>query len=143
MEPLSTALAVTLALGTVIGTKALEKTGEKIGEACVEKTKQFLTNLKQESPTTVTAIVEHTPNQPLNYSQVIPAIQAAAEKRPELRAQIQELAELGKTEPKIISYIQEVETNLRSNPSIVNNSKLADEIKNLFQGGIFNNPTFN
>ena len=143
MEPLSTALAVTLALGTVIGTKALEKTGEKIGEACVEKTKQFLTNLKQESPTTVTAIVEHTPNQPLNYSQVIPAIQAAAEKRPELFTQIQELAELWKTEPKIISYIQEVETNLRSNPSIVNNSKLADEIKNLFQGGIFNNPTFN
>jgi hypothetical protein len=47
MEPL---LAAALALGTVVGTKALEKTGEKIGEACVEKTQQFLTNLKQESP---------------------------------------------------------------------------------------------
>jgi hypothetical protein len=140
MEPL---LAAALALGTVIGTKALEKNGEKIGEACVEKTQQFLTNLKQESPTTVTAIVEHTPNQPLNYSQVIPAIQAAAEKRPELLTQIQELAELGQQESKIIPYIQEVETNLRSHPSIVNNSKLAEKIGALIQGG-FNtiNQTF-
>lgn len=133
MEPL---LAAALALGTVIGTKALEKTGEKIGEACVEKTKQFLTNLKQESPTTVTAIVEHTPNQPLNYSQVIPAIQAAAEKRPELRAQIQELAASGLQEPKIHPYIQEIETYLRSNHSIFINSKLAEKIGALIQGGI-------
>ncbi|MEG3864856.1 MULTISPECIES: hypothetical protein [unclassified Microcoleus] len=137
MEPL---LAAALALGTVMGTKALEKTGEKIGEMCVEKTQQFLTNLNQESPTTVTAI-EHTPDRPLNYSQVIPDIQAAAEKRPELWTQIQELAELGQQEPKINPYIQKIETHLRANPSIVNNSKLADEIKQVLQGNTFNNST--
>ena len=104
MEPI---LAAALALGTVVGTKALEKTGEGIGEALVKKTKDFLTNLKRESPTTVTAIVEHTPNQPLNYSQIIPAIQAAAEKQPELMAQIEELAALGQKEPKLMPYIQE------------------------------------
>lgn len=103
MEPL---LAATVALGTVLGTKALEKTGEKIGETFVEKTKQFLTNIRKESPDTVTAI-EHTPNQPLNYSQVIPEIQAAAEKQPELWTQIQELAKLGEQEPKLMPYIQE------------------------------------
>ncbi|MBD2179604.1 hypothetical protein [Aerosakkonema funiforme] len=103
MEPLLTAA---LALGTVIGTKALEKTGEKIGETFVEKTKSFLTNLKQESPTTVTAI-EHTPARPLNYSQIIPEIQAAAEKRPELWTQIEDLAKLGQQEPKLMPYIQE------------------------------------
>ncbi len=140
MEPL---LAATLALGTVIGTKALEKTGEKIGETFVEKTKTFLTNLKQESPTTVTAI-EHTPNQPLNYSQVIPAIQAAAEKRPELLTQIQDLAELGLQEPKMSPHIKDAVNHLiQSNPSIINNSKLADEIKNLFQGNTFIGTTFN
>jgi hypothetical protein len=138
MEPL---LAAALALGTVMGTKALEKTGEKIGEMCVEKTQQFLTNLNQESPTTVTAI-EHTPDRPLNYSQVIPDIQAAAEKRPELWAQIQELAELGQQEPKISPHIKEAVNHLiQSNPSIVNNSKLADEIKQVLQGNTFNNST--
>jgi len=141
MEPL---LATVLALGTVIGTKALEKTGEKIGETFVEKTKSFLTNLKQESPTTVTAIVEHTPDRSLNYSQVIPAIQAAAAKQPELWAQIEDLAELGQQEPKIIPHIKDAVNHLiQSNPSIVNNSKLADQIKNLFQGNTFNNTTFN
>jgi hypothetical protein len=142
MEPF---LAAALALGTVVGTKALEKTGEKIGEACVEKTKQFLTNLNEASPTTVTAIVRHTPDQPLNYSEIIPAIQAAAEKRPELMAQIQELAALGQQEPQIKPHIETAVNHLsQSNPSmIVNNSKLADEIKNLFQGNTINNPTFN
>ncbi|MEG4118394.1 hypothetical protein QUA43_13085 [Microcoleus sp. N9_B4] len=138
MEPLLTAA---VALGTVIGTKALEKTGEKIGETFVEKTKQFLTNLNQASPDTVTAI-EHTPNQPLNYSQVIPAIQAAAEKRPELWTQIEELAELGQQEPKISPHIKKAVNHLiQSNPSIVNNSKLADEIKQVLQGNTFNNST--
>lgn len=142
MEPFLTAA---VALATVVGTKALEKTGEGIGETLVKKTKDFLTNLNQESPTTVTAIVEHTPNQPLNYySEIIPAIQAAAEKRPELWAQIQELAALGQQEPKISPHIKEAVNHLiQSNPSIVNNSKLADEIKNLFQGNTFNNTTFN
>lgn len=139
MEPL---LAAALALGTVLGTKALEKTGEKVGETLWDKTEQLLTNLKQESPTTVTAI-ESARDRPLNYSQIIPEIQAAAEKRPALWAQIEELAALGQQEPKIHPYIQEVEIHLRSNPSVVNNSKLADEIKNLFQGSTFYNTTFN
>lgn len=135
-------MAAALALGTVVGTKALEKTGEKIGETFVEKTKSFLTNLKQESPTTVTAI-EHTPDRPLNYSEIIAAIQAAAE-RPELRAQIEELAALGLQEPKISPHIQKAVNHLiQSNPSIVNNSKLADEIKYLFQGNTIINPTYN
>ena len=141
MEPLLTAA---LALGTVLGTKALEKTGEKVGETLWDKTKQFLTNLKQESPTTVTAI-EHTPPKSLNYSEIISAIQAAAEKRPELCSQIQELAELGQKEPKIIHHITEALNHfIQSNPSIINNnSKLADEIKYLFQGSTFINTTFN
>jgi len=144
MEPL---LAAALALGTVMGTKALEKTGEKIGEMCVEKTQQFLTNLNQESPTTVTAI-EHTPNQPLDYNQAIQAIQAAAEKNLELRQCMNELAELGQKEPKIIPHIGEAITHLnnliKSNPSLSNNAKIADSIKYFFQGtNILNNPTLN
>ncbi|HIK12387.1 MAG TPA: hypothetical protein IGS52_19360 [Oscillatoriaceae cyanobacterium M33_DOE_052] len=132
MEPL---LAATVALGTILGTKTLEKTGEKIGETLFEKTKQFLTNLNAASPTTVTAI-ELAPEPPLNYSQIIPTIQAAAEKRPELMAQIQELAELGQQEPKIIPHIQTAINNLsQSNPSIVINSKLAEKIGNVIQGG--------
>lgn len=141
MEPI---LAAAVALGTVIGTKALEEASKEIGKTLVDQTKQFLTNLKQKSPDTVTAIVKHTPNQPLNYSEIIPAIQTAAEKQPELMAQIQELAELGLQEPRISPHIQTAINHLnQSNPSVVNNSKLADEIKNLFQGNTFNNTTFN
>lgn len=145
MEPLLTAA---LALGTIIGTKALETSTEKTVVTLLDKTKQFLTNLKQESPTTVTAI-ESAPATPLNYSEIIPAIQAAAdqaasEKRPELWAQIEELAALGLQEPKISPHIQKAVNHLiQSNPSIVNNSKLADEIKYLFQGNTIINPTYN
>ena len=140
MEPFVTAA---VALGTVIGTKALEKTGEKIGETFVEKTKQFLRSFNQESPTTVTAI-ENTPDQPLDYSQAILAIQDAAKKRPELWLHIQELAELGQNEPKVIPYIQKVVTHLNSNPAVINNDKVADSIKNLFQGNnTLHNSTFN
>jgi hypothetical protein len=120
MEPL---LATALALGTVIGTKALEKSTEKTVETLWDKTQEFLANLNQESPTTVTAI-ESIPDQPLNYSQIIPAIQAAAEnqvaaeKRPELLTQIQELAELGQKEPKLMPYIEEAKKQWNSQKSI-------------------------
>lgn len=132
MEPL---LAAALALGTVVGTKALEEAGKEIGKTCVDKTKQFLTNLKQASPDTVTAI-EHTPNQPLNYGQVIKEIQAAAEKRPELRAQIEELAALGQQESQLSPHIQNtVNSLIQSNPSIVIDSKLAEKIGVVNIGG--------
>lgn len=148
MEPL---LAATVALGTVVGTKVLEKTGEGIGEAFVKKTKEFLTNLNKVSPNIEEviekAIVKQTPDKPINYSEISDAIEVAIKKRPELLSQIQELAELGQQEPKLSPYIIEAVNNLmsvnQSNPSIVNNSKLADEIKNSFQGSIINNPTFN
>ncbi len=144
MEPLVTAA---VALGTVIGTKALEKTGEKIGEkigeTLCEKSKQLLTDLKQDNLSLATTI-EGFPNQPVDYSKAILALQSAAEQNSKLRQNLEIIAQLGQQKPKLAPYIQEAVTHLNSNPAVINNDKVADSIKNLFQGNnTLNNPTFN
>ncbi|MBE9144360.1 hypothetical protein [Planktothrix mougeotii] len=110
MEPFVTAA---VALGMVVGTKALEKTGEKLGETLFEESKQLLTELKQESPITVTAIKQAS-NQPVNYSEAISALQSAAQNNPKLRQKLEILAQLGQKNP----YIQEVVTEFKSNPTM-------------------------
>ncbi|MBE9143233.1 hypothetical protein [Planktothrix mougeotii] len=139
MEPFITAA---VALGTVLGTKALEKTGEKIGENLFEASKQALIELKPNRPDLITAI-EQAPNQPLNYSEAIAALQSAAQNDPKLRQKLEILAQLGQQEPKLAPYIQESVTHLNSNPAVINNDKIADSIKNVFEGNTFKDTTFN
>jgi hypothetical protein len=131
MEPLT---AGAIAIGTVIATKALEKTGEKVGEALWDKTGQFLVTLKKHSPHTVVAI-EKAPSQPLDYGKAVLELESAAKANPEVNQAVQELVAAAKADPKIASKVQELETNIDSQPAnVINNTKLAEEIKNVFQG---------
>ncbi|OUL35608.1 hypothetical protein [Nostoc sp. 106C] len=145
MEPLTTAA---IAIGTVIATKALEKTGENVGQALWDKTGEFIVKLKKHSPHTVVAI-EKAPDQPLDYGKAVLEVEAAAKANPEVAQVAQELATAAQAEPNpnFIQLIQQQADNLKSQPqqpNTINNQKLADEIKNVFQGNIFNAPvTFN
>ncbi len=132
MEPLT---AGAIAIGTVIATKALEKTGEKVGETLWDKTGQFLVTLKKHSPHTVVAI-EKAPSQPLDYSKAVLEVESAAIANAEVNLAVQELVAAAKADPKVASRVQEeLETNINSQPAnVINNTKLAEAIKNVFQG---------
>lgn len=139
MEPLT---AGAIAIGTVIATKALEKTGEKVGEALWDKTAQFLVTLKKHSPNTVVAI-EKAPSQPLDYGKAVLEVESAAKANPEVNQAVQELVVAAKADPKVASRVQELETNINSQPAnVINNTKLAEEIKNVFQGNTIIGGTF-
>ncbi|MHC5862792.1 hypothetical protein [Nostoc sp.] len=131
MEPLT---AGAIAIGTVIATKALEKTGEKVGETLWDKTSQFLVTLKKHSPNTVVAI-EKAPSQPLDYGSAVLEVESAAIAHPEVNLAVQELVAAAKADPKVASRVQELETNINSqSATVINNTKLAETIKNVFQG---------
>lgn len=140
MEPLT---AGAIAIGTVIATKVLEKTGEKVGETLWDKTGQFLVTLKKHSPHTVVAI-EKAPQEPLDYGKAVLEVESAAKADPKVAQAVQELVAEAKTDPKVASILQALETNINSQaPTVINNhTKLAEEIKNFFQGNNFYNNTF-
>ncbi len=140
MEPLT---AGAIAIGTVIATKALEKTGEKVGEALWDKTGQFLVTLKKHSPHTVVAI-EKAPSQPLDYGKAVLEVESAAKEHPEVNQAVKELVAAAKADPKVASRVQEeLETNIKSqSANVINNTKLAEAIKNVFQGNTIIGGTF-
>jgi hypothetical protein len=139
MEPLT---AGAIAIGTVIATKALEKTGEKVGESLWDKTGQFLDTLKKHSPHTVVAI-EKSPFQPLDYGKAVFEVDSAAKANPVVNQAMQELVAAAKADPKVASIVQQLETNINSQPAnVINNTKLAEIIKNVFQGNTIIGGTF-
>lgn len=141
MEPFT---AGALAIGIVIATKAVEETGKKVGDALWDKIVQFLVTLKKHSPHTVVAI-EKAPSQPLDYDKAVLEVESAAKAYPEVNQAVQELVAAAKADPKVASKIQELETNINSQPAvnINNHTKLAEFIKNSFQGNNFSNTTIN
>lgn len=138
MDPLTGAA---IAVGSIIATKALEKTGEKVGEKVWQQTEKFLTFLKQVSPDTVTAI-EKAPEQPLDYGQAILEVESVAKTSPELSQIITDLVKVIEAEPSLKELVNNTLKSQSQQASVINNQKLADSIKNLFQG-TFSNNTFN
>ena len=131
MEPLT---AGAIAIGTVIATKTLEKTGEKVGETLWDKIGKFLTSFKARSPETVTAI-EKALEEPFDYEKAVLKVESVAKADPEVNEAVQELVVAAKADRKLGSKVQELETKINSQPAnVVNNTKLAEEIKNVFQG---------
>lgn len=144
MEPLATSA---IAIVTIIATKALEKTGQKVGETLWDKTGKFITSLRQASPETVT-VIEKALEEPIDYGKAVLEVESAAIANPKVAQAAQELAAAAKAEsnPNFIQFLQQQADSLKSqqSSSVINYQKLADEIKNVFQGNSFNAPvTFN
>ena len=135
MEPFTTAA---IAIGSVVATKALEKTGEKVGETLWQQTGNFLNSLKKESPDTVTAI-EKAPEQPLDYGKAVLETEAAAKANPEVAQRMQELVVMVETEPLLKDLVNSIKSQTQQ-PTVINSQKLAEQIKNVFQGNTFIGP---
>jgi hypothetical protein len=135
MEPLTTAA---IAIGSVVATKALEKTGEKVGEILWQQTGNFLNSLRNESPDTVTAI-EKAPEQPLDYGKAVLETEAAAKANPEVAQRMQELVAMVETEPLLKDLVNSIKSQTQQT-TVINSQKLAEQIKNVFQGNTFTGP---
>lgn len=140
MEPLT---AGAIAVGTIVATKVLEKTTEKGTEILLDKAGKFLVTLKKHSPNTVVAI-EKAPQEPLDYGKAALEVESAAKANPEVNQAVQELVTAAKADPKVASIVQELlESNINpQSANVINNTKLADEIKNVFQGNTIIGGTF-
>ena len=135
MEPFTTAA---IAIGSVVATKALEKTGEKVGETLWQQTGNFLNSLRNESPDTVTAI-EKAPEQPLDYGKAVLETEAAAKANPEVAQRMQELVAMVETEPLLKDLVNSIKSQTQQT-TVINSQKLAEQIKNVFQGNTFTGP---
>jgi leucyl-tRNA synthetase len=133
MEPLTSAA---IAVATVLATKALEKTGENLGDVLTQQVGQLVLLLKPHAPHTATAI-ELAPQQPLDIGQAVREVDSAAKTNPEFERAVREVAEAAKieTNPKLAEEIKKEAEKLKyQQPTVYNATKLADYIKNFFQG---------
>ncbi|MHC5729477.1 MAG: hypothetical protein ACYTXY_36210, partial [Nostoc sp.] len=137
-----TLTAVATAIATTLWTKAQEKIGENIGGALWTAPGKLIELLRQKnkSPLLTTAVEGNEP-QRLDYGQAVLELKAAADQDPEIAQAVVEVeaavnndqSESAKEIKKLVKLVEEI----NSHPSVVNNAKLADEIKNLFQGNQF------
>lgn len=141
MEPLTSAA---IAITTLIFTKACEKTGEHLGEGISTQVGKLLQLIQSKSLPQTKAIQQL--EQPVNYGEAVLELETSAKNDPELAQAIQTLAVTIQADPKLAPLVASYAQSLQKAPpgTIHNYSKLADEVKNLFQGNAFNAPvTFN
>ncbi|MEG4229142.1 hypothetical protein QUA35_23675 [Microcoleus sp. N9_B2] len=132
MEPI---LTPALAIGIILTTKALEKGGEKLGEAVIERTGKVMASLRNKSPETVSAI-EIAPAE-LDYAKTVEIIKNEAERDPQFAKLLQELVAAAKNDPN-----PKLSNIISQQPTVYNAQKLADNIKNVFQGNTIIGGTF-
>lgn len=144
MEPF-TLTAIGISIATVLATKAVEKIGENAGDALSKLPHKFLSLLKHQSPDTATAI-ELAPEQPLDYGQAVLEVQSAAEKDPELKQMVQELAAAAEanSNPKLAEelqkVLQEIDDSLKSQQPSIQNQNLAKlQEKGIINQGVIHN----
>ncbi len=141
MEPFTIA---TISVISAVATKTWEKASDKVAEAIVDKAGKFLSSLRIQSPDTVTAI-EKASEQPLDYGKAILEVESAVKVNPEIKLVAQELIEATQANPnpELQAIQQKISDSLKSQqPSVINNQKLADTIKNVFQGNTIIGGTF-
>jgi len=139
MEPVTMTAG---ASATLVLVKVTEKASEKLGELVVEKAGKLLSVLKINSPSTATAI-ELSEQKPLDYGKAVRELEAIM-KEPEVAKAVKEVDRAVSTDAQLTEAVKALTNALQSQPSSVQNfGKIAEEIKNIIQGGTFNNPNFN
>ncbi|MEH1809596.1 hypothetical protein [Nostoc sp.] len=133
MEPV-TLTAVATAIATIVLTKALEKTGEKLGEAALDKSRELIEQLHNKNKLPLLA---DATQQPLDYAKAVLELKAAADADTEIAQSVREMEAAANADPQA-PKVQALANDLNSQPAgIINSTKLADSIKNVFQGNTF------
>ena len=111
MEPIT---AGAIALITLLLDKTLDKTGEKIVDKAFEQGGKLVKLLKAKSPETGTAIEKVAENpelakqQPEDYGEavLVEKVESAAKTDPEIRAEVEALAETVQSQPQLSQVIE-------------------------------------
>jgi hypothetical protein len=122
----------------MVANETTKTLGKKISDTLLQKTGDFLNALRKESPDTVTAI-EKAPEQPLDYGKAVLETEAAAKANPEVAQRMQELVAMVETEPLLKDLVNSIKSQTQQ-PTVINSQKLAEQIKNVFQGNTFIGP---
>ena len=138
MEPV-TLTAVATAIATIVLTKALEKTGEKLGEAALDKSRELIEQLHNKNKLPLLAdATQQNPQQPLDYGKAVLELKAAADADTEIAQSVREVEAAANADPQVAPKVQALANDLNSQPAgVINSTKLADSIKNVFQGNTF------
>jgi ribulose kinase len=139
-DPLTAAVTV----ATLVLTEAVKVPGKKLGEVSLEKAGTLMTLIKSKVTGKPLAIAP-SPDQSVDIGQVFLEVSEAAHSHPDVAQAVQELAAaVQQDDSEMAQQIQnQAKAYEAQAPTVINNEKLADSIKNLFQGNIINNPTFN
>lgn len=139
-DPLTAAVTV----ATLVLTEAVKVPGKKLGEVSLAKAGTLMTLIKSKLAGKALAIAP-SPDQSVDIGQAFLEVSETAQKHPDVAQAVQELAAAVQQDDSEVA--KEIQTQAKAYeaqaPTVINNEKLADSIKNLFQGNIINNPTFN
>jgi hypothetical protein len=131
-----------IAVASVLWTKVQEKIGENIGDVLWTAPGKLIELLRQKNKSPLlTSAVEGNEPQRLDYGQAVLELKAAADADPEIAQAVVEVeAAVNNNQSEAAKEIKKLVEQINSHPSVVNNAKLADEIKNFFQGNTFSGP---
>ena len=134
MEPV-TLTTVGIAIATIVLTKALEETGEKLGKAALNKSHELIEQLRHKNKLPLLAdATQQNPQQPLDYGKAVLELKAAADADTEIAQSVREVEAAANADPQA-PKVQALANDLNSQPpGVINSTKLADSIKNVFQG---------
>ncbi len=143
MEIVTLTTAAT-AIATIFFTKVIEKPGENLGQLLWDKTQNLVLRLKGKSDK-IASLLEGNQQQPLDYGEAVLELKVLADKDPELAKAIKEVEAEVQQNPDLAKMVQTLAQAIQSQPPTIQNSgKLAEYIKQVFQGNNFNAPvTFN
>lgn len=138
-DPLTAAITV----ATLVLTEAVKVPGKKLGEASLEKAGALANLIKSKFPSKSLAILPDG-EQTVDVGQAFLEVSSSAKEYSDVAQAVQELAAAVQSDDS--EAAKEIQAKAKTfeaqTPIIINNEKLADSIKNVFQGNIINNPTF-
>ncbi|WP_375506499.1 hypothetical protein [uncultured Nostoc sp.] len=80
---------------------------------------------------------QQNPQQPLDYGKAVLELKAAADADTEIAQSVREVEAAANADPQLAPKVQALANGLNSQPAtVINSTKLADSIKNVFQGNI-------
>lgn len=139
-----TLIAAATAIATVVLTKSLEKVGENLGGVAWEKSIELVEQLRSKNQLPLlTSSVKENEQPRLNYGQAVLELKKAADTDPEIARKVNEVEVAAKADPTVAQKVQALEDEIKSQPAtIINETKLAESIKNVFQGNTIIGGTF-
>ena len=134
METLTTAA---IAVGTLILKQVFEKTGDKLSEAVTNQIGTLMQLLKKKLLPKTEAIAQAEPS--ADFKQAVLELETAANTDDEISQVILGVEAAVKADPELLQKIQTTARVVQYEPTLIqNNTKLAEKIGLVVQGGIVN-----